>query len=299
MNCLVKEDYDRFKQTRTIIGKKLIEAEIIDSSIFFHGLSFTFGHESTPDHSSNVLGIAVGRKEGLGSKCELQLIIDNSKRFFIPLSLTTSNNCGELISDVYVCKLTDSNLKTICEASTIEMRISNGNDYLEASTNELKLTARILYNTVVDETAYKQEIEAYAQKLENEEKARAQELENEKRAHEQELESEKRNTINKLEEQKQSFQNKKVGWSILLAILVTPILVMLYYCIKISLSIAEEEGGDVGMFILGLIITGIVAAIPAIFLGLGINRVLEEMKYLNYKIELVDEELQKYPTQEE
>lgn len=90
---------------------------------------------------------------------ELQLIINGSQHLSFPLTQSFSDPyLTELHIESYFCKLKESELNLLCDASTIELRLSKGREYIEISTAELQLAARIIYNAIIDKTAYVKEI---------------------------------------------------------------------------------------------------------------------------------------------
>ena len=50
--------------------------------------------------------------------------------------------------------LTEDELKSLCEAQSVEMRITNGNKHADISTKDVQLLSRRFYNAIIDETAY-------------------------------------------------------------------------------------------------------------------------------------------------
>lgn len=150
-------NYDKFKQKLTVDIKEAVEFKQIEGSMLILEPKIGFRFVYTNEESSVLMiDFEAVSKRGLNLKNgELLLLIDETKR----LSLTPHENYSEshlqefhIESDWYA--ITEDELKSLCEARIIEMRITNGNEYQDLATDGLQLAARRFYNAVIDDMAY-------------------------------------------------------------------------------------------------------------------------------------------------
>ena len=94
--------------------------------------------------------IELNLKEG-----ELTLLLNDNER----LTLNPHENYSEPYLESYHIEsnwyaLTEEELKTLCDANSIEMRVTNGHEYADIATEDVQLLARRFYNAVIDDMAY-------------------------------------------------------------------------------------------------------------------------------------------------
>jgi len=170
MNKFVESEYDQFKQKEVVRLKEDIELKISNLHMDIVEANVDFRKVILEGHSIFVMDIEVICTEAVNlSKGQLQMIIDGN-HVNIPANENYSNPyLHSYRKESCWYELSDNLLKVICDASSIEMRITNGDDYAELSTHEMQWGARILYNAVVDNTMYVKEILAIGNKKEQQE----------------------------------------------------------------------------------------------------------------------------------
>ncbi len=169
VNKFFSVDYDQFKQKLTVNIKEEIELERIDGKgtmIIANpkiGFRYVYVNEKIP---SFLVDFEAVSKTGLNLKNgELLFLLDQTKR----LSLQPHENYSEphlqefhIESDWY--EITEDELKSLCESRVIEMRITNGDEYHDLTTEGLQVAARRFYNAVVDNTAYTDDLYTQAER---------------------------------------------------------------------------------------------------------------------------------------
>lgn len=157
VNKYFSVDYDKFKQKLTVDIKDAVEFKQIEGTMLILEPKIGFRFVYTNEESSILLiDFEAVSKRGLNLKNgELLLLIDETKR----LSLAPHENYSEshlqefhIESDWYA--ITEDELKLLCDARNIEMRITNGDEYHDLTTDGLQLAARRFYNAVIDDTTY-------------------------------------------------------------------------------------------------------------------------------------------------
>ena len=157
VNKFFSVDYDQFKQRLTVQIKETVELKKIKGTLELFELNIGFRFVYIKEKKSVLLiDIEAISKAGLNLKNgELLFLLDQTKR----LSLQPHESYSEpylreyhIESDWF--EITEEGLKAICEASVIEMRVTNGDEYHDLETEELQVVARRFYNAIIDDTAY-------------------------------------------------------------------------------------------------------------------------------------------------
>ena len=157
MNKFVKSDYDRFKQKKVVELKDEIQLNTSNTTMMLLEPKVGFRQISIEDQPSVlVIDFTATSRNGLNlSNGELLMILDGKHLSFKP---------NESFSDPYLdsfhiesnwYEISKDDLKAICDATSFEVRVTNGNDYADLSSLEkMQWGARVMYNALFDKTAY-------------------------------------------------------------------------------------------------------------------------------------------------
>lgn len=157
VNKFFLTDYDKFNQKLTVEIREPLEVKSIDGNLAIIQTNIAFRYVYVDEKfSALVIDIKIVSKAGLSTeKGELLLLLDETTR----LNLRANKSYSEpYLQEYYVesnfYRITEDELKSLCDARVIEMRITNGDDYHDLTTEGLQVAARRFYNAVVDNTAY-------------------------------------------------------------------------------------------------------------------------------------------------
>jgi len=161
MNKFVKTEYDKFKQKTVVELKEEIELDTKNSTMYMLSPKIGFRQiklENEPD--TLVMDIVATSKNGLNlANGQLQLIADDRHLSFEPHESFSDPylDSFHIESDWY--KLDQGDLKIICDANSLEVRVTNGDEHADLSLiDKLQWGARVMYNALYDNTAYVNEI---------------------------------------------------------------------------------------------------------------------------------------------
>ena len=157
VNKFFKSEYDKFKQKLEVTYNGELELETLNATMRLIKSKFDFRYVDVAENSPTLIidlaaisKIELNLKEG-----ELTLLLNDNER----LTLNPHENYSEPYFESYHIEsnwyaLTEEELKTLCDANSIEMRVTNGHEYADISTEDVQLLARRFYNAVIDDMAY-------------------------------------------------------------------------------------------------------------------------------------------------
>lgn len=233
VNNFFSVEYDKFKQKLTVEQNKEIELETLDGTLIVLKPKISFRYVRVGDTMPILLmDLDAISKTDLNLKNgECLLILDDKKR----LTLHPEENYSKPYLEKYTIEseryeIDEDSLLAICNASVIEMRITNGEGYADISTLDLQLAARRFYNAVIDDTAYSDDLLTHEER-EAAERERIRKENEAKEAEEARIRAEKR-------AEWWAANKKKVGIAFLVIIASIGILVTI---IKVSNTVAKNR----------------------------------------------------------
>ena len=169
MNKFLKQEYDKFKDktTTTLVNPISVKPSEEHSTIWISEKSdFNLRHINMPDLNSLVMDIHtnISREDDLGAG-NLLMIIDDSQRYTLKAHESYSSPYESIKKISCWYEISTDLLKAICDAQTIDLRITAQDDnkyadlYIEG--NHLQWAARVMYNGIIDDTAYIENIENF------------------------------------------------------------------------------------------------------------------------------------------
>ena len=167
MNKFLKQDYDKFKDktTTTLVNPISVKRSEEHSTMWISEKSdFNLRHISMPDLNTLVMDIHtnISRTDDLGAG-NLLMIIDDSQRYTLKAHESYSSPYETIKKTSCWYEISTDLLKAICDAQTIDLRITAQDDskyadlYIEKNT--LQWAAKVMYNAIVDNTAYLDELQ--------------------------------------------------------------------------------------------------------------------------------------------
>lgn len=161
MNKFVKSDYDRFKQKKVVALKEEIELGTSNTTMMILTPKVGFRQITIEDKPSVlVIDITASSRNGLNlSKGELLMIVDGKHLSFEPHESFSEPYLESFHIESNWYEISEANLKIICDATSLEVRVTNGDEYADLSSVEkMQWGARVIYNALFDKTAYVNEI---------------------------------------------------------------------------------------------------------------------------------------------
>ena len=161
MNKFVKSEYDQFKQKKVIKLKEEIKLDSQATSMMLLSPKIGFRQVTVANNPSTlVMDFTATSISGLHlSNGELQMIVDGKHYSFEPHESYSEPYLEKyhIESDWY--EINEAYLKSICDAKTIALRVTNGDEYADITSMEkMQWGARAMYNALFDKTAYVNEI---------------------------------------------------------------------------------------------------------------------------------------------
>lgn len=194
INKYFEVDYDKFKQKYTVNQKEELELEVSDDSQPLQNVFFKFRYVYIKEELIRLLiDLKIFSLEEFHLKNgEIIILIDDSKRLRLPANENYSNLYAETVHvESAFYKISEEELKALCEANMLAIRITNGEEHVDITTNEIQITARRFYNAVIDETAYTDDLQTQEErKAAERERLRQERLA--KEAEEERIRAEKR-----------------------------------------------------------------------------------------------------------
>ena len=169
MNNFVNVEYDSFEKKTEVRLKDFILPSIIDNTLDLQNITVVFIAVKTGENEPSV-GLFIGHQEKDIPNSAILIKYDDSDI----LSYDTFLN-QEIVS---ACNLTLAELRKICDAHKVEIRIKTDDGHTDFTSEDIQFGAQVLYNAMVDENAYVEEI----QRREKEIAEKQQELERTKMA---------------------------------------------------------------------------------------------------------------------
>lgn len=172
MNKFVKSEYDQFNQKKVICLKDEIKLDATAPKMMLLSSEIGFRQVTIKDNPSIlVMDFVATSLNGLNiSNGELQMIVDGEHYSFAPNQSFSDPYLSNyhIESDWY--EINEAYLKSICDAKTLAVRVTNGNEYADLSSLEkMQWGARVMYNALFDKTAYVNEILAVSNLKEQQE----------------------------------------------------------------------------------------------------------------------------------
>lgn len=172
MNKFVKSEYDQFNKKKVISLKDEIKLDATAPKMMLLSSEIGFRQVTIKDNPSIlVMDFIATSLNGLNiSNGELQMIVDGEHYSFAPNQSFSDPYLSNyhIESDWY--EINEAYLKSICDAKTLAVRVTNGNEYADLSSLEkMQWGARVMYNALFDKTAYVNEILAVSNLKEQQE----------------------------------------------------------------------------------------------------------------------------------
>ena len=182
MNKFVKSEYDQLKQRRDIRLKDEIILVVKKGTMDLIYSKIDFRQVTIKDKDNLlVIDLTANSRNGVNiSNGELQMVVDGEHYSLEPHESYSTDYLGDwhIESDFYV--IDEAYLKSICDAKTLSVRVTNGEEYADFSSSiemqRMQRGARVMYNALFDKTAYANEILAIPAQ-EYEQKHKSQEYE--------------------------------------------------------------------------------------------------------------------------
>lgn len=157
MNKLVELEYDSFEKTKDVRLKDIISPTINNNTLGTSNIYVLFASHQKEDREPEIL-IYIGNLSEQIQEILIKLNDDELIKYEQVHNTSRSSACVIAITD----------LEKICQADTIEIRIKNQVGHTDFTSNELRFGARVLYNAIIDDNAYANEVKA--RELEQEER---------------------------------------------------------------------------------------------------------------------------------
>lgn len=161
MNKFLKQEYDKFKDKTTIKLVNPIAARPSKHATIYCSEDDTtvdFRHISTPEFKSLVIDLkTITSRDTNLCAGKLWLIIDDNQRYTLEANENYTDSFGESLQDVSCFyEVSTELLKSICDAKSIEIRLTAQSDaeYADFSIPKFQWAACVMYNEIVDNTAY-------------------------------------------------------------------------------------------------------------------------------------------------
>ena len=172
MNKFLKQDYDKFKDktTTTLVNPISVKRSEEHSTMWISEKSdFNLRHISMPDLNTLVMDIHtnISRTDDLGAG-NLLMIIDDSQRYTLKAHESYSSPYESIKKISCWYEISTDLLKAICDAQTIDLRITAQDDnkyadlYIEG--NHFQWAAWVMYNGLIDSNAYVENIQTFVPK---------------------------------------------------------------------------------------------------------------------------------------
>lgn len=163
MNKFVESEYDQFKKKTVVELKDAIALDVKSTghSMFVTDVTASFRKVAIEGEFEDFLMDAqLISESGFGlSNGQMQMIVDGKHFNFDGHENFSQPHLDTFHIESAFYKLTLEELKTICDASSINVRLTNGDDFIDLpKTDKLQWAARVLYNAVIDNTAYVSQI---------------------------------------------------------------------------------------------------------------------------------------------
>ncbi len=173
MNKFLKQDYDKFKDktTTTLVNPISVKRSEEHATMWISEKSdFNLRHISMPDLNTLVMDIntTISRTDDLGAG-NLLMIIDDCQRYTLKAHESYSSPYESITKVSCWYEISIDLLKAICDAQTIDLRITAQDDskyadlYIEG--NHLQWAARVMYNGLIDSNAYLENIQTFVTKV--------------------------------------------------------------------------------------------------------------------------------------
>lgn len=164
MNKYLKQEHDKFKDKTIIQLTDLIPAKCLEESSIWASddSKVNLRHISMPELKALVLDFetTISGQDDLGAG-KLLMIIDDNQRYTLEAheSYATTYESIKEVSCWYDIPM--ELLKSICDAKSIDIRFTAQNDtkYVDVIIPKLQWAAKVMYNEIVDNTAYLEEIQ--------------------------------------------------------------------------------------------------------------------------------------------
>lgn len=167
MNNFVNSEYDRFEKEKNVMLKEPISTSIIENTLELQDIRVAFRAFQKGENEPEIMFITLYA----GNQPDIQEVLiklNDEELFCYKQVMNSTSGLG--------CMITVADLAKICVAQTVEIRIKNSDGHTDFTSEDIQFGARVIYNAIVDENAYKAEI----QRREEEEIEKQQELEREK-----------------------------------------------------------------------------------------------------------------------
>ncbi len=162
MNKFVKSEYDQLKQKRVIRLKDEIKLDVQEKTMFLSSPEIGFRQITIKDMdilSGLVIDLTAISCNGLNiSNGELQMVIDGEHYSLEPHESYSEDYLNDLHIESDWYEINEAYLKSICDAKTLSVRVTNGEEYADLSSIGMQRGARVMYNALFDKTAYVNEI---------------------------------------------------------------------------------------------------------------------------------------------
>lgn len=169
MNTFVESEYDSFEMKREIKLREFIYPSIISNTLELQNIAVTFFVTQVENRDPEIV-LFVGYQSPTSSTEIQELFIKfNGKELTRIERLSSHNNS-------VACYITLEELKKICDAQIAEIRIKNKGGHTDFSSNTIKYGACAIYNALIDENAYIEEIQNWENEIAEKDKIAEQEL---------------------------------------------------------------------------------------------------------------------------
>lgn len=157
VNKFFKAEYDKFTQKLEVTYNGELELETLNATMLLIKSNFDFRYVHIgKDNPILIIDIEAISQTNLNLKeGELMLLLNESERLILnPHENYSEPHLESFYRESCWYALTEDELKSLCEAQSVEMRITNGNKHADLSTKDVQLLSRRFYNAIIDETAY-------------------------------------------------------------------------------------------------------------------------------------------------